>query len=83
VSVAESGDKATIKGTLTLAGRSKALTVEARRDGARWVSEVVLHQPDFGVKPYTAMLGTLKIKPDVRVRVSLPADRIALNAGVS
>lgn len=83
VSVAAAGDRATIKGTLTLAGRSKALTCEARREGGRWLSEVVLHQPDFGVKPYSAMLGALKIKPDVRVRVSLPADRIALNAGVS
>lgn len=78
VTVAEGRDKATIQGTLTLAGRSKPLTVEARRDGARWIAEVVLHQPDFGVKPYSAMLGTLKIKPDVRVRVSLPADRISL-----
>jgi len=79
VTVAEGGDKATIQGTLTLAGRSKTLTVEARRAGARWVSEVVLHQPDFGVKPYSAMFGALKIKPDVRVRMTLPADRISLN----
>ncbi len=83
VSVNDAGDRATIKGTLTLAGRSKVLTVEARREDARWVCEVVLHQPDFGVKPYSAMLGTLKIKPDVKVRVSLPADRIPLIAGAS
>ena len=69
-----------------LGGRSKALTIEARRDAGRWVAEVLLHQPDFGVKPYSAMLGTLKIKPDVRVRVSVPADgidAIAASAGVS
>ncbi len=76
-SVVVEGDVAKIRGALTLVGRTKVIAVEARRDGARWVAEVVLHQPDFGIKPYTAMLGTLKIKPDVRVRVSVPADRIA------
>lgn len=75
-SVVVEGDLAKIRGALTLAGRSKVIAVEARRDGARWVAEVVLHQPDFGIKPYSAMLGTLKIKPDVRVRVSVPADRL-------
>jgi len=69
---------ATIKGTLTLAGRSQPLSIEAHRDGDRWVAEVVLHQPDFGVKPYSALLGTLKIKPDVKVRVSLAAARLSL-----
>jgi hypothetical protein len=34
---------------------------------------VVLNQPEFGITPYRAMMGTLRIKPEVRVRISVPA----------
>ena len=37
-----------------------------------WVAELKLHQPDFGIKPYSAALGALKVKPDILVRVSVP-----------
>lgn len=74
-------ERARIVGALTLCGRTKALAIEAKKDGARWVAEATLHQPDFGIKPYSAMLGTLKIKPDVKVRVSVPAEAIAAIAG--
>ena len=32
--------------------------------------DVVLNQPDFGIAPYRAMLGALKIQADVTVRVT-------------
>jgi hypothetical protein len=62
-----------VAGTLSLHGRERPLTVAVRREGERLVADVTLHQPDYGIKPYSAMLGTLKIKPDVQVRLSLPA----------
>ena len=31
-----------------------------------------VHQPDFGIRPYSAMLGTLRGQADVSVRVVLP-----------
>lgn len=62
-----------IDGSLTLGGRTRSLRVPLRTEGDRRVAEVTLHQPDFGITPYSAMLGTLKIKADVRVRVTLPA----------
>jgi hypothetical protein len=37
------------------------------------VARVRLHQPDLGIKPYSAMLGTLKIQPGVAVEISVPA----------
>jgi len=67
------GDERRIEGTLTLHGTERPLRTTARRDGERWVAEVELHQPEFGIKPYSAMLGTLKIRPTVRVRISVPA----------
>lgn len=59
------------KGQLQLHGATRSLEVVSKKQGDKQVVEVVLHQPDFGIKPYSAMLGTLKIKPDVRVRVEV------------
>jgi polyisoprenoid-binding protein YceI len=70
--VTREGEGVRIEGDLTLHGKTKRVTLLARPEGDRLVAEVVLHQPDFGVKPYSAMLGTLKVKPDVTVRCSLP-----------
>jgi len=62
-----------VEGELSLHGKSRALSLPVDTSGERWTAEVVLSQPDFGIKPYSAMLGTLRIRPDVRVVVSLPA----------
>ncbi len=62
-----------LEGTLALHGAQRPLRTTARRQGERWIAEVELHQPDFGIKPYSALLGTLKVLPTVRVRVSMPA----------
>jgi polyisoprenoid-binding protein YceI len=67
------GDERCIEGTLALHGRERPLRVTARRQAGRWTAEIELSQPDFGIKPYSAMLGTLKVQPTVRVRVSVPA----------
>lgn len=71
--IAGEGDERRIDGTLSLHGRERPLRVTARRQAGRWTAEVELHQPDFGIEPYSAMLGTLKVRPTVRVRVSVPA----------
>ena len=61
-----------IDGTLSIRGRERSLSLLARREGDRAVIETVIHQPDFGIRPYTAMLGALRIKPDVAVTVTAP-----------
>lgn len=68
----EKGDGYQVKGTLTLHGQQKSIVVDVRDTGDRYVAEAVVHQPDFGIKPYSAMLGTLKIKPDVKIHLSVP-----------
>jgi len=61
-----------IDGTLSIRGRERPLRLLARREADRAVIETAIHQPDFGIRPYTAMLGALRIKPDVAVRVTTP-----------
>lgn len=59
------------KGQLTLHGATRTVEVVSKKQGDKQIAEVVLHQPDYGIKPYSAMLGTLKIKPDVRLRLEV------------
>jgi polyisoprenoid-binding protein YceI len=61
-----------ISGDLNLHGTTRAIDVETRLDGGKQVAEVELHQPDYGIVPFKAMMGTLKVKPDVRVRITVP-----------
>jgi polyisoprenoid-binding protein YceI len=62
-----------VSGELTLHGTTRPLRIETRLEGGRHVAEVELHQPDYGIVPFKAMMGTLKVKADVRLRLSLPS----------
>lgn len=66
------GDELALEGTLELHGKTRALNVVARRGADGWRAETRLHQPDFGIRPYSAMLGTLRVQADVVVRVTVP-----------
>ena len=62
-----------VAGTLQLHGKERDLVVALRRAGDRYVADVPIEQPDFGIRPYSAFLGALKVKPRVVVRLSFPA----------
>jgi polyisoprenoid-binding protein YceI len=72
VSVVRNGDRARIEGDLTLHGVTNPISVEARDDGKHWNAKIVLDQRKFGIKPFSAMLGALKVKPEVEVDISVP-----------
>jgi polyisoprenoid-binding protein YceI len=61
-------DGAALDGTLTLHGRERQVQVALGRDGDARTGEATLHQPDFGITPFSALLGTLRVRPDVRIR---------------
>jgi hypothetical protein len=58
-----------LQGELTLHGVTRPLAAQTRLVDGRQRLELSLHQPDYGITPYRAMLGTLKIQPVVIVRV--------------
>lgn len=72
-SVAPAGEGFTVRGTLTLVGQAREIEGRVTREADAWVTEVVLDQTRWGITPYSAMMGTLKIKPEVRVRIRVPA----------
>lgn len=71
--VEEKGEAYTVKGKLALHGHQRQVRLQVHRDGELYVAEARIHQPDFGIRPYTALFGTLKVQADVTVRVSVPA----------
>lgn len=62
-------------GTLTIPPRSRALRFRVEAEDGRARCLVRLHQPDFGITPYKAPLGVLKIKPELEVRIEVPWTR--------
>jgi polyisoprenoid-binding protein YceI len=66
-------DTYVVKGKLALHGHERQVRVRVREEGRSYIGEARIHQPDFGIRPYTALLGTLKVQPDVVVRIVVPA----------
>ena len=70
--IAVQGDAPAISGNLALHGREQPIAIETRRDADRIIAGARIHQPDFGIRPYRAMLGALRVKADVVVHLSVP-----------
>lgn len=66
-------DEWRIEGELQLHGRSRTIEARVSRRGDDVVTKVRLNQPDFGITPFKAMLGTLKIQAQVDVELVVPA----------
>jgi polyisoprenoid-binding protein YceI len=62
-----------IEGALSLNDCEQPVRTFARRVDDSYQADVTINQPDFNIKPFSAMMGTLKIKPEVVVRVIVPA----------
>lgn len=56
-----------LAGTLTICGTSRPHTVEVTSDGTVVRGESPVVQTDFGVKPYSLMMGALKVADEVVV----------------
>jgi len=61
-----------IRGTLTLRGKEKEIIFTARNEDGCYVAEARLNLPDFGIKPFSALFGAIKIKPHILIKVALP-----------
>ena len=61
-----------IEGDLLLHGTTRTITAQTRVDAGKQVATVELDQLDYGITPFRAMMGTLKVKPVVRVQIAVP-----------
>ncbi len=69
--VQREGEHATVDGALTLHGRTRNVTARAEHTAGEWVARVRLQQEDFGIRPYSAMLGTLRVRGELDVEVRI------------
>ncbi len=63
----------TVDGALTIHGKSKHVAVAVKRDGERYLGDLPIDPRDFEIKPYSAMLGTLRMQPMRKIVVEVPA----------
>jgi polyisoprenoid-binding protein YceI len=62
-----------ITGDLTIMGKARPVTVRARADDGRLRGGATVVQSDWGIKPYSAFLGALKLADEVGVEFDLAA----------
>jgi polyisoprenoid-binding protein YceI len=68
------GDRMYVSGELELAGRRAPITFELSLNGDRVSGSATVKQTDFGMKPYSALFGTLKVLDEVQVAVEASLD---------
>ena len=62
-----------LKGTLSIHGQSRVVTVlvEVSDDGKRGTGTLDLKTSDFGVTPYSAFFGAVQVKDEVKLHLDL------------
>jgi hypothetical protein len=63
-----------VSGDLTIMGRSEVVDVQLTDAGAKIKGSFFVNQTRWGIKPFTAMMGALRVadRVDVEFEVTLP-----------
>jgi hypothetical protein len=70
--VERSANGLSVQGNLSIGSETRAVAFELAMDGNRVQGIVPLVQRDFGIKPYSAMMGALKVRDDVEIVIDAP-----------
>ena len=66
-----------VTGQLALRGQTREISFVVRKENEKqYVSDVSLHLPDFGITPFSALFGAIRIKPDILVHIVIPAKHV-------
>ena len=57
----------TVKGDLTIAGRTQPVEFDLHREGDRARATISVVQTRWGIKPYRGFMGALKVRDDVEI----------------
>ncbi|HEX2054633.1 MAG TPA: YceI family protein [Actinomycetota bacterium] len=73
--VQPSGDSATITGDMRIMGRTNPATVKLSQDGNKVKGTLSIVQSQWGIKPFQAMMGALKVKDqvDIELEANIPS----------
>jgi len=73
-----------ISGTLTLRGQARPLRLQVKQTGTgRYHAKTQVVQSNYGIKPYTAFLGALRVRDAVDVAVELDLSDPAADPGTA
>ena len=61
-----------VTGNLTLHGETHPATAEVSSARGHYIGSATLSQREFGIKPFSAMMGALKVRDEVEIVVDAP-----------
>lgn len=73
-SIERAGERATIAGTLSIRGASAPVTIVVSTHGNGWRGATTIRQTSFGIRPYRAFLGALRLADEVDIEVEVEVD---------
>ena len=68
-SVEAAGDGLKVSGELEVAGKSNPVSFDLSESGGTITGSATLDQTDWGIKPYSALFGALKVNDEVKIVV--------------
>jgi hypothetical protein len=68
-SVSRAGEQVKVEGELELMGRTAPIGFTLTDDGSRLTGSATVKQSNWGIKPYSALFGTLKVLDEVEVEI--------------
>lgn len=74
-SVSGSAPNFNVAGNMTIRGNSRPVNVALSVNGTQVAAKTSISQKDFGIKPFSAMMGAIKLRDDVEfeLTVDLPS----------
>jgi polyisoprenoid-binding protein YceI len=70
-SVSGSEPNFNVVGNMTIVGTTRPVNVALNVDGSRVTAKTTISQRDFGIKPFSAMMGAIKLRDDVDFELTL------------
>lgn len=67
--VPSGGDAAAVHGDLTIMGTARPVVLDVKVNGAKAEGTATIKQSDWGIKPFSALMGALKLADAVAVKV--------------
>lgn len=66
-SIEPAGDGLKVSGDLEMGGKSNPVSFELSESGGKLAGSAIVKQSDWGIKPYSALFGALKVNDEVKV----------------
>jgi polyisoprenoid-binding protein YceI len=72
------GSRVKVEGELELGGKRRPVGFEVTTQGGRLTGSATVKQTEFGIKPYSALFGALKVADEVQVEVDADVNQASL-----